>query len=268
MSCIEFHDVRLALGGRIVLDGVSFAIDQGEFVGLLGPNGAGKTTLMRSILGLISPARGSIAVFGEPATRGNSLIGYMPQVHRVFTGTSLRGWDFIASAVGGQRLGLPVLSRDDRKEIDRALDLVGATSLAKRPILEISGGERQRLLLAQTLIGRPRLLLLDEPLVSLDPHHQDEVVSLVKTLQAQLDVTVLFSAHELNPLIGTMNRVLYLGGGHAELGTVDEVITGPVLSRLYGSEIEVVRVDGRVFVMSGGHHMEEHHTGPHSHPHV
>jgi len=268
MNAIEFRDVRLMLGNRTILDRVNIAIGPNEFVGLLGPNGAGKTTLIRSILGLVPPAAGTITVLGEPATRGNANVGYMPQVHSNFPGTRLRGWDVVASAVNGGHLGLPLLSRDDRNEIARVLELVGATSLAKRPLFEISGGERQRLLLAQALIGKPRLLLLDEPLVSLDPRHQDDVVQLVNTLQSQLEITVLFSAHELNPLIGTMNRVLYLGGGHAELGTVDEVITTPVLSRLYGSDIEVVRVDGRIFVMSGGHHLEEHHTGPHSHPHA
>lgn len=268
MNAVEFCDVRLTYRERVVLDGVNLAIGPNEFVGLLGPNGSGKTTLLRAILGLVAPSRGTITVLGESATRGNPQIGYMPQVHQTFAGTRLRGWDFVASAVSGGHLGLPILSRDDRKEIDRVLDLVGSRELARRPLSEISGGERQRLLLAEALIGQPRLLLLDEPLVSLDPRHQDDVVQLVKTLQAQLEITVLFSAHELNPLIGTMNRVLYLGGGQAELGTVDEVITTPVLSRLYGSEIDVVRVDGRVFVMSGGHHLEEHHTGPHSHPHA
>ncbi len=267
-NAIEFHDVRLVLGSRTVLENVNIAIGPNEFVGLLGPNGSGKTTLIRAILGLVPPASGTITVLGEPATRGNPNVGYMPQVHRTFAETRLRGWDFVASAVNGGHLGLPILSPEDRVEIARVLELVSATGLAKRPLFEISGGERQRLLLAQALIGKPKLLLLDEPLVSLDPRHQDDVVQLVKTLQAQLKITVLFSAHELNPLIGTMNRVLYLGAGQAELGTVDEVITTPVLSRLYGSEIDVVRVDGRVFVMSGGHHLEEHHTGPHSHPHA
>jgi zinc/manganese transport system ATP-binding protein len=268
MNAIEFRNVQLRLGNRTILDNVNITIGPNEFIGLLGPNGSGKTTLIRAILGLVSPSRGTITVLGDPATRGNANVGYMPQVHSNLAGTRLRGWDFVASAVNGGHLGLPILSRDDRTEIARVLDLVSATELARRPLSEISGGERQRLLLAQALIGNPKLLLLDEPLVSLDPRHQDDVVQLVKTLQEQLEITVLFSAHELNPLIGTMNRVLYLGGGQAELGTVDEVITTPVLSRLYGSEIDVVRVDGRVFVMSGGHHLEEHHTGPHSHPHA
>lgn len=263
MPAIVFHDVRLMLRDRIVLDGVSLEIDAQEFIGVLGPNGSGKTTLMRSVLGLVPPARGTITVLGQPATRGNRYIGYLPQMHGAFPTTRLRGWDIVASAVDGYRLGLPILSRTERMEVDRALDLVSARELARRPLNELSGGERQRLLLAETLIGRPQMLLLDEPLVSLDPRHQDEVVSLVKALQNQLKITVLFSAHELNPIVDSIDRVLYLGNRQAEIGTVDEVITGPVLSRLYGSNIDVVRVDGRIFVMSGGHHMEEHHTGPH-----
>src|SRR6202030_4133344 len=129
-------------------------------------------------------------------------------------------------------------------EVDRALDLVGASDLARRPLAETSGGERQRLLLAQALVGHPRLLLLDEPLISLDPHYQGDVVALAKSLQGELGITILFSAHELNPLLGALDRVLYLGRGQAALGTVDEVITRTVLSRLYGSEIDVVRVKG------------------------
>src|SRR6185312_12138574 len=124
------------------------------------------------------------------------------------------------------------------------------------PLAETSGGERQRLLLAQALLGHPRLLLLDEPLISLDPHHQGAVVDLTRSLQKELGIAVLFSAHEINPLLGALDRVLYLGSGKAALGTVAEVITGPVLSRLYGSDIDVLRVNGRIFVMSGGYDLE------------
>ncbi len=256
MNAIEFHDVTLTLAGRVVLAGVSLEIASREFVGVLGPNGCGKTTLMRAVLGLVPPSQGSIHVLGRPAGRGNPAIGYMPQVHGPVAGIRLSGWDFVASAFNGHRLGLPGPGRAGRAEVARALDLVGASDLARRPLAEISGGERQRLRLAQALIGRPRLLLLDEPLISLDPHRQAEVVALVKSLQVELGIAVLFSAHELNPLLGALDRVLYLGGGAAALGTVDEVITGPVLSRLYGAEIEVVRLKGRIFVMSGGYHVE------------
>ena len=264
MNALEFHGVRVSLGGRVILDDVNLEIGPCEFVGVLGANGSGKTTLIRAALGLIPLDRGSITILGETATRGNPNVGYLPQFHGASASSRLLGWDFVASVIRGNRLGLPLLTRADRADVDRALDLVSARSLARRPLNELSGGERQRLLLSQALIGNPRLLLLDEPLVGLDPRHQDEVVQLVCNLQESLGITVLFSAHELNPLLDSIDRVLYLGKGHAALGTVDEVITGPVLSRLYGSDIDVVRVDGRVFVMSGGHHIEEHHTGPHS----
>ena len=269
MKAIEFHDVTLTLGGHSVLTAVTLAIEQGEFVGVLGPNGAGKSTLMRAVLGLVPPSRGSIEVLGHPVRQGDAAIGYVPQAHSQLETLRLRGWDFVAAVIDGHRLGLPLLSAVRRAEVDRVLSLIGATELARRPLSEISGGERQRLLLAQALIGQPQLLLLDEPLVSLDPPHQRDVVGLVKSLQKQLGVTVLFSAHELNPLLAALDRVLYLGRGQAALGTVDEVITTPVLSRLYGSEVEVLRLRDRIFVMSGGHEIEHdahRHAHAHSHP--
>ncbi len=255
-DAIAFENVTLALGGRAVLAGVSFAIRAREFVGMLGPNGAGKTTLMRAVLGLLRPQNGVIRVLGRPSTHGNPAIGYMPQIRSRVAGLRLSGWDFVAATWRGHRLGLPHLGRDGRREVAWALEMVGAQDLAHRPLAETSGGEQQRLLLAQALIGRPRLLLLDEPLISLDPHRQREVVALARSLQTELGIAVLFSAHEINPLLGAIDRVLYLGQGQAALGTVDEVITGPVLSRLYGAPIEVVRLGGRIFVMSDGHDME------------
>jgi zinc/manganese transport system ATP-binding protein len=246
----------LKQGGHAVLAGVNLEIAARQFVGVLGANGAGKTTLMRGILGLVPTSSGSIRVLGQPAARGNPAIGYIPQSRSSVGTMRLSGWDFVAGVVNGHRLGLPIAGKAVRAEVDRALGLVGATELAQRPLNETSGGERQRLLLAQALIGKPQLLLLDEPLINLDPHHQHAVVALVKSIQVELGITVLFSAHELNPLLGALDRVLYLGRGQAALGTVDEVITGPVLSRLYGSEIEVVRLKGRIFVMSGDQDVE------------
>jgi zinc/manganese transport system ATP-binding protein len=253
MPAIELENARLVLGERTVLDEVSLVIERREFVGLLGANGSGKTTLMRAVLGLIEPAKGRIRVLGHPARRGNPAIGYLPQTHgSTLSALRLSGWNIVASALNGHRPGLARIDKAGRREIDRVLDLAGARDLAKRPISELSGGERQRLLLAQALLGRPELLLLDEPLISLDPRRQQAMVDLVKALQAELDVTVLFSAHELPPLLGALDRVLYLGQGHAALGTVSEVITGPVLSRLYGTRIEVVRAAGHIFITADG----------------
>lgn len=258
--------LTLALGRREVLSDVSFTVPAGAFVGLLGPNGSGKTTLLRAILGLVPPAAGHLRVFGKHAARGVSAIGYMPQ-HRSATGLALRGWEFLASSVDGHRWGLPLPRRGARRDIQRALALVEAEDLADRRLGSLSGGERQRLLLAQALLGAPRLLLLDEPLISLDPPHQTAVVQTVRRLQQAAGLTVLFSAHELNPLLPAIDQVLYLGNGRAALGPVEQVITGPVLSRLYGAEVEVVRVGGRVFVMAGGHDLEGG-DAHHRHEHV
>jgi len=270
IPAIDINHATIAMGGRTILADVSFAVENGEFIGVLGPNGAGKTTLMRALLGLIVPGSGSIRVLGEPATRGNPLIGYMPQSRSMAGNLSLRGWDFVASGADGHRWGLPILNAGSRRAVKEAIDLVEAGHLAERPLSDLSGGERQRLLLAQALLGQPKLLLLDEPLISLDPHHQRVVVELVRRVQRRLGIAVLFSAHELNPLLNALDRVLYLGSGQAALGTVDQVITGPVLSRLYGSAIDVVRVNGRIFVMSGEHDVEHdahRHDDDHAHDH-
>ncbi|WP_406867521.1 ABC transporter ATP-binding protein [Paraburkholderia fungorum] len=271
---LELERVTLELGGRTILRDTGFVVNQGEFIGVLGPNGAGKTTLMRAVLGLVPAASGAIRVLGQPVERGNAAIGYMPQTRSALAGRRVRGRDFVAMAADGHRWGLPHADSKTRADVERVLDLVGGRQLAERPLSELSGGERQRLLLAQCLLGNPKLLLLDEPLISLDPHHQKSVVELVRRVQQELGIAVLFSAHELNPLLHALDRVLYLGSGVAALGTVDEVITRPVLSRLYGSPIDVMRVNGRIFVMSGDVEVEKHdhehehdENGGHSHSH-
>jgi len=262
VTALKFDNVAIELGGRTILSAADFAIEEGEFVGVLGANGSGKTTLMRATLGLVPIASGAIETLNAPVTRGNAAIGYMPQNRGPLATLRLTGYDIVATGVNGAKWGAPRLTAAERREIDWALDMVDARDIARRSLNEISGGERQRLLLSQALIGKPRLLLLDEPLISLDPGHQKSVVETVKRLRTELKVAILFSAHELNPLIHAIDRVLYLGAGKAVLGGVDEVITGPTLSRLYGAEIEVVRVGGRIFVMSGDFDVER---DPHRH---
>jgi zinc/manganese transport system ATP-binding protein len=271
LSALAFDNVTIRLGGRDILSAASFEIAQGEFVGMLGANGAGKTTLMRAALGLVPLASGRVAVLGRPATRGNAQIGYMPQNRGAIAGLRLTGWDVVASAAIGARFGFATLDKATRREIDWALDEVGARRLASRSIGELSGGERQLVLLSQALIGKPRLIMLDEPLISLDPAHQKSVVEIARRICDDLKVAILFSAHELNPLVNAIDRVLYLGGGEAVIGAVDEVVAGPVLSRLYGAPIEVVRVKNRFYVMAGdvdverdAHRHDDHAHGAHA----
>ena len=267
MNVIEFDRATIRVGGHIVLADASFAIKRGEFIGVLGPNGAGKTTLMRATLGLFRPSAGRISVFGRTPRRGDADIGYVPQVRTVLPDLRVRGFDFIASSIRGDWWGLPTLGRADREMIDETLAAVGARDVAERPLSDMSGGERQRLLLAQALLGEPKLLLLDEPLISLDQRYQESIIELVGCFARDRNITVLFSAHELNQLIGALDRVLYLGNGRAALGTVAEVVTAPVLSQLYGADIDVVHADGHIFVLSRGRDVERSDHLHHDHAH-
>lgn len=270
MSAVSLHGVALTRDDRMILSGVDAEIAPGEFIGILGPNGSGKTTLLHAILGLIKPAAGQIRVFGRPPGAGGGAIGYLPQRRSAIADLSMRGRDYIGGAIRGERWGVPRLTAADRADIDEVLALVEAADLAERPLSNMSGGELQRLLLAKALLGKPKLLLLDEPLMSLDLRFQAGVVALVEKVQERLGLTVLFTAHELNPLLDVMDRVLYLAYGRAALGSVDEVMTSEVLTRLYRTPIEVLRVGGRIVVVSAHGEMDvhAHHHHDHNHDHV
>ena len=246
-AALHFQDVTLRLGARTILQNLDIAIPQGAVVGLLGPNGAGKTTLLRAALGLVPPAAGHIHVLGAPAQPGRTHAGYMPQGSTALAELRLAGRDFVAAASLATGWGLP---RPDHADIDRVLALTDATAFAHRPVATLSGGERQRLMLAQALLGRPKLLLLDEPLAGLDPRHQAATVALIRTLADRLGIAVLVSAHDVNILRPALDLVLYLAAGRAVIGPVSEVVTAPVLSGLYGAPVHVFETAGHVFVVT------------------
>lgn len=231
-----------------VIRGFSGDIAAGQFVGVFGANGAGKTTLLRCILGLLPPLAGELKVLGKSPRHGHANIGYLPQgLPNLHIGVS--GAAILAATMRGQHWGLPILSRAEREEIKDVVAYVGATAYIDKPFMQMSGGERRRLLLAQALLGKPQLILLDEPLANLDPHYQYTLIELLARIQKELNITLLLTAHDMNPLIGIMTQVLYLAQGKAVLGSVDAVLTNEVLSNLYGSPIEVIQQAGRVFVL-------------------
>ena len=251
---LALEHVAVALGGRPVLRDVDAQIGPGEFVGLIGSNGAGKTTLLCLILGLVRAGGGRIEVLGRPLRhgRGNRAIGYVPQKQSIDPDMPLRGRDLVALGIDGERWGIPLPRQDRRARVDEALRAVGALAYADAPVGRLSGGEQQRLLIAQALLANPRLLLLDEPLSNLDPRGAGEVVRLVARLGRERGIAVLLVAHDMNPLVGVMDRVLYLADGRSAIGPVNEVVTGDVLSRLYGYPVDVLNVRGRVLVVAGG----------------
>lgn len=242
--------VRLA--GRDILSDVSFRIDAGEFTGLIGSNGAGKTTLFRVILGLQAAGAGRVLFGGRPRSRRGQPIGYVPQKFMLDPDAPLRSRDLVALGIDGQRFGFAVPSRARARLVEEMLEAVDAARFADSRVGNLSGGEQQRVLIAHALISRPRLLLLDEPLANLDLASGQEIVTLLSRIAREQRIAVLISAHEMNPLLPVMDRIVYMAGGRAASGPADEVVRTDVLSKLYGRHVDVLNVHGRVLVVAGG----------------
>jgi zinc/manganese transport system ATP-binding protein len=250
-SLLSVENLNVSLGGRKILDDVGFAVRAGEFTGLIGSNGAGKTTLMRVILGLERPASGRVLLDGVPRNRRVRTIGYVPQKVLLDPDMPLRARDLVALGIDGHRFGIPRPSKQRRQLVDEMLHSVDAERFADTRVGNLSGGEQQRVLIAQALIGSPRLLLLDEPLANLDIKSAQEVVALLDKIAHQNQIAVLLSAHEMNPLLPVMDRIVYLAHGRAASGTTQEVVRDDVLSALYGYEVHVHVLHGRVIVVAG-----------------
>ncbi|HTR74713.1 MAG TPA: metal ABC transporter ATP-binding protein [Solirubrobacterales bacterium] len=250
-AVLSVEELGVRIAGRQVLDRVDFAIAPGEFTGLIGSNGAGKTTLFRAILGLQAASEGRILVGGRPRSPRTDTIGYVPQKFLLDPDLPLRGRDLVGLGLDARRLGFSFGRRRRRELVEEMLAAVGAESFADTRVGRLSGGEQQRILIAHALISGPRLLLADEPLANLDLRSSQEVVSLLARVCRERGVAVLISAHEINPLLPVMDRIVYLAAGRAASGTSQEVIRPDVLSRLYGHHVDVIDVHGRVLIVAG-----------------
>ena len=256
---IRIEDSTLKLGERLIWAGLSLAIDPGEFLTVIGPNGAGKTSLLRVLLGML-PATGIVEVLGRAPRRGDARIGYVPQRGELDQDVPLRARDLVALGVDGTRWGLAFGGSDTDRRVEAALAAVDAAALADVAVGRLSGGEQQRLRIAQALVGDPRLLLCDEPLLSLDLHHQRGITDLLAAWSQRTGGTVVFVTHDINPVLAFTDRVLAVAGGRWAQGTPDEVLTTAAMTELYGSQVDVLRVHGRVLVVAetmeplGDHH--------------
>jgi zinc/manganese transport system ATP-binding protein len=269
-AVVEVRQATAVLGGRTVWSGVDATAAAGEFVAVLGPNGVGKSTLLKAILGLVPLAEGSIRLLGRPPGHANHEVGYLPQRRSFDAALRVRGLDVVRLGLDGDRWGLPLPGRRARAAAARVrelVELVGAAGYAHRPIGALSGGEQQRLLIAQALARRPKLLLLDEPLDSLDLPNQAAVAALISGIARAENVAVLIVAHDVNPILSYLDRVIYLGRHGAAAGSPEQVITSRTLTALYGTPIEVLSTsDGRLVVVgqpeAPARHTDRHTDGP------
>ena len=261
---LSLRGATLRFGERTLWSGLNFQVQPGEFIAVLGPNGSGKTSLVKTILGQQQLTSGTATLFGEPVRNGNRRLGYIPQQKLLEEGTPVRARDLVALGIDGHRWGLPRFSRAVRREVATVLEEVGATRYANAPVGSLSGGEQQRVRVAQSIAGNPALLLCDEPLSSLDLHHQRVISELINEQAKARGAAVIFVTHDVNPILGMVDRVLYLAGGRVRVGTPDEVLRSEVLSYMYDTPVEVIRSRGRVAVLGapegyGVHDHLEHH---------
>jgi zinc/manganese transport system ATP-binding protein len=257
-SVVRFANASVTVANRTVWTDVNVGVRRGEFAAVLGPNGAGKSTMINAILGLVPLSAGSLRVLGGSPGAHNRSLGYVPQRRSFDAEVRIRGVDLVRLGLTGPRWGVPIpgarrfsaKARDQVQRVEEVIDRVGASPYAHRPIGELSGGEQQRLLIAQALAARPQLLLLDEPLESLDLPNQAAVAALVAKICRAEDVAVVMVAHDINPILGYVDEVIYLAGGHAASGPPRDVITASTLSRLYGTPVEVLSTStGRLVVV-------------------
>jgi len=253
---IVAENLSAGYGGRSLWSGANFSFGRGELVAILGPNGAGKTTLFRVLLGLQRPMSGTIQLFGVPPRRGNPHIGYVPQRHTIDTETNVECLELVRLGISGTHWGFNPVTHDDRDAAWSALEAAGASDLAHRRLGAVSGGELQRIFLAEALVSNPEVLLLDEPLSNLDIRRETELLHLVNNVVRTRGVTALLIAHNINPLLPHMNKVMYIANGRMATGTPQKVLTSETLTKLYGVQVEVLKdPHGNVAIIG----VEEHH---------
>jgi zinc/manganese transport system ATP-binding protein len=248
---VRLRGAAMAYGERRLWTGLDLDVAPGEFIAVLGANGSGKSSLLRAILGQEELTAGTIVLGGGPAGRGGGDVGYVPQRIAVDPVTPIRAIDLVRLGVDGHRWG-PGLraSRGARRTALELLTRVDARHLADAPVAQLSGGELQRVRIAEALAGRPRLLLCDEPLAALDLAQARGVVALLDQQRREHGTAILFVTHDVNAVLDVADRVLYLAGGRFRLGTPEEVLTSAGLSELYGAPVDVFRTGGRVIVVA------------------
>ncbi len=261
---VELRQASVRMGTRNLWSDLTVSLESGEFLAVLGPNGVGKTTILKVLLGLVPLSTGEVRVIGAPPRRGNDEVGYIPQQRAFDQNLPIRALDLVRFGIDGHRWGLPLRSRVHRQRLEEVMEAVGATAYANAPVGLLSGGEQQRLRIAQALLGDPQVLLCDEPLLALDLASQDAVAALIDERRRVAGTPVVFVTHEVNPVLPYVDRILYLVRGRWAIGTPNEILTSERLSSLYGIPVDVIKVRDRFIVLSAEHASS---TEPGSHAH-
>jgi ABC-type Mn2+/Zn2+ transport system ATPase subunit len=241
---IHFDHVSLGYGKRPLLTDIDFRVPEGDFLGVVGPNGSGKTTILRALLGTLKP------LAGEVHLASGLRFGYVPQRDQVDYGFPLKVVDVVMMGrydrIGlGRRPGAA-----DREAAHVALEHVGIRDLADRQLASLSGGQRQRALIARALVGRPNVLILDEPTNGMDLVSTTQILGLARELHERDRLTVIMVSHALNEVANYVDRIALVMNGAFRIGSVDEILSEKVLSDMYGIPVDVDSFDGHRVVLA------------------
>jgi len=233
---VELQNVWVWLGNSLALRDVSLSIEEGKFIGLMGPNGGGKTTILKIIAGLIKPDRGKVKIHGTAA----GAIGYVPQEESLDPGFPLTVEDVVQMGIYGSMGVFPRLSAAEKKRVDRVLDTVRMKPLASRLIGELSGGQKQRVFIARAVVGKPRLLLLDEPTTGVDAAARDDFYRLLFELMSNLSLTIILASHDLEVVPTQVDEIICVNQKVFVHATPEEIKDTDVFREAYGCEFELM----------------------------
>lgn len=231
---ITLENVTVELGGRIVLDHLNTSVEQGVLTAIMGPNGAGKTTLLHAILGL-APYSGRI-LFDSSDKRPR--IGYVPQRLDLDRGSPITVRDFLSSVLTRRPVWVGI-SRRSEGEIAKVLDRVGVGAVLRSPLGKLSGGETQRVLLAQALLGNPQILLLDEPAAAIDMTGEELFCDILEEVQTETGITTLLVSHDLSVITTHARNVICLNRGLVCSGPTITTLTQENLKKLFSPHVDL-----------------------------
>lgn len=245
---IEFKNVTLGYGKKIILSNLNFSIDKGDFLGLVGPNGAGKTTVLRSIIGTLKPMSGEIKFHKSKSSR--TTFGYVPQRDLIDPIMPFTVEDIVMM---GRYSHLGIIKFPTSKDyllLTECLQQVDIEDLRYQSFKDLSGGQKQRTLIARALISEPEILVLDEPTSGMDLSSRQSILSLIKKLHTA-GYTVILVSHLLSDVANTAKRIAFIEKNFFQVGNVSEILTSENLSAKYGIEVEVIEYKGRKIVLTG-----------------
>ncbi|MDR3152238.1 MAG: ATP-binding cassette domain-containing protein [Bifidobacteriaceae bacterium] len=248
-SVLELKDACISRNKKIIWSNSSLSIDENTTTAIIGMNGSGKTTLLEAMLNILHLDKGNIELLGKHPKYTKHLIGYVPQKYQLAATNTIRGYDALALGLVGTKLGIRLSNKKIKKNIISLANNLQISDLLDKRLTNMSGGQLQKIAVAQAIINQPKILILDEPLANLDMQAIVDFLNLLKQLQKK-SISIFIVTHDLNPIIDLIDGAIYLLDGHAHYLPVAKLKDAKLLSNLYSTKVEVIHSKTGAFIRS------------------